>query len=40
VPLPPGGVTPTAEPPPVIEPVEVPNYNLWWSLFFDTIIKP
>jgi hypothetical protein len=40
VPLPPGGVTPTPQPAPTPEPVEAANYNLWWSLFFDTVAQP
>ena len=40
IPLPPGGVTPTPQPPPAPEPVAVPNYALWWSIFFDTIAQP
>jgi cell division protein FtsB len=40
VPLSPGGATPTPQAAPVAAPLEVPNYNVWWSLFFDVFAKP
>ncbi|MBI3761818.1 MAG: hypothetical protein HY260_08160 [Chloroflexi bacterium] len=40
VPLPPGGVTPTPQPPSTPAPVELPNYQLWWGLFFDVNAQP
>ena len=36
VPLPPGGVTPTPQPAPTLASIAVPNYQLWWELFFDS----
>ena len=36
VPVPSGGVTPTQQPAPTAPPVELPNHELWWDLFFDT----
>lgn len=40
VPLPPGGVTPTPQPPLAPAPIEVANYQLWRGLFFDVNPQP
>jgi cell division protein FtsB len=40
VPLAPENVTPTPVPVPTVEPADMPNYALWWDLFFDQSPQP